>query len=81
MARSTLVKQASKARAKSLGALHMFKAAAKELEDAAKEHNHVALVAAGRAAELQGLSDTHVEQAEQAAKAATKLRDLVGGDA
>lgn len=80
MARSsTLTKQAEKARAKSLGALNLFRTAAEVLEQAASEHSNVALSAGAIASEHRTLQEEHVAQADEAKVAAVKLRELVGG--
>lgn len=79
MARNTLTKQAEKAQAKSAGALNLFRSAAAELEAAVKEHKQVSQVAGAIAADHRSISDAHAEHAKEAASAAFKLRDLVGG--
>jgi hypothetical protein len=57
----------------------MFQSAATELEDAAKQHNDVANHAGAIASEHKSLQGEHIKQAVEAANAATKLRELVGG--
>lgn len=80
MARSnTLTKRAAKAQAKSAGALNLFRSAAAELESAEKEHRDVASIAAAQAERLADLQSEHEQQANEAGTAATKLRELVGG--